>query len=135
MEQYPIPQFIEEEPKIAFFLSFRQFFYLVGAGIACFFLYWILPRTLFYIVAFFLFSIAATLAFVKIKGIPILTWILAAIGFSFKSKNYMWKKREAPYPFKPIERTRLKKIERGPVLQAQPSRLKKTHLQIELKTK
>ena len=36
MEQYPIPQFIEAESKIRFLISFRQFFYLVGAGVACF---------------------------------------------------------------------------------------------------
>ena len=43
MEQYPIPQFIEQESKIASFISFRQFFYLVGAGVICFFLYFLLP--------------------------------------------------------------------------------------------
>ena len=44
MEQYPIPQFIEQEGKIAFFISFRQFFYIVGAGAICFILYFALRQ-------------------------------------------------------------------------------------------
>lgn len=131
MEQYPIPQFIETESKIAFFISFRQFFYLVGAGVACFFVYWVLPRTVFYIVAFFLFAGAAGLAFGMVNGVPILTLILGAIGFSMRGKNYTWQKKESPYPFKPIKRTQIKKIEQGPVLQAQRSQLKNTKTLIE----
>ena len=55
MERYPIPQFIEAEGKIAFFISFRQFFYLLGAGVICFILYWILPRVLFYLISCIIF--------------------------------------------------------------------------------
>jgi hypothetical protein len=135
MEQYPIPQFIEQESKIAFFISFRQFFYLVGAGIACFFLYWILPRVLFFMASAVIFIVTAILAFGTISGTPILNVILGAIGFSMGGKNYTWKKKESPYPFKPIKRTQIKKIEQGPVLQAQTSQLKKTKTSIELRTK
>lgn len=72
MEPYPIPQFIEQESKIAFFISFRQFFYLVGAGLVCFFLYWILPKLLFLIVAPVVFILGVVVAFVTINGVPIL---------------------------------------------------------------
>lgn len=135
MEQYPIPQFIEAEGKIAFFISFRQFFYLVGAGIVCFFLYFILPRFLFFIISPVIFIATLILAFVTIGGVPILNMILGAIGFSMGGKNYTWKKKESPYPFKPIKRTQIKKIEQGPVLQAQASQLKRTRTQIETRTK
>ena len=135
MEQYPIPQFIETEGKIAFFISFRQFFYLVGAGVICFFLYWILPRILFYMAGAVIFIGAAILAFVTINGTPILNIILGAIGFSMGGKNYTWKKKESPYPFKPIRRAEIKKIEQGPVLQAQTSQLKRSKTQIEMRTK
>ncbi|MCX6722854.1 MAG: hypothetical protein NT094_02165 [Candidatus Staskawiczbacteria bacterium] len=63
MDKYPIPQFIEAEGKIAFFISFRQFFYLCGAGLACFFLYFFLPRVIFYLVAFVVFVGTSILAF------------------------------------------------------------------------
>ena len=135
MEQYPIPQFIETESKIAFFISFRQFFYLVGAGVVCFFLYFILPRLLFYMVSILIFVCMAILAFGKVNGEPILNVILGSIGFSMHGKDYTWKKKESPYPFKPIVRTQIRKIEQGPVLQAQVSELRRIKTQVELKTK
>ena len=135
MEQYPIPQFIESEGKIAFFLSFSQFFYLVGAGVACIFLYVFLPRQIFFVAAALVFGGAATLAFVKVNGMPLLDLILGAIGFSMVGKDYTWKKKESPYPFKPITRTQIKKIDQGPVLQAQTSQLKKTKTLVELRTR
>lgn len=135
MEQYPIPQFIEQEGKIAFFISFRQFFYLVGAGLLCFFLYFILPTVIFYMAAIVIFLAACAIAFVQINGVPLLELLLGAIGFSLGGKNYTWQKKESPYPFKPIRRTQIKKIDEGPVLQAQTSQLKKTRTQVELKTR
>jgi len=135
MQNYPIPQFIEAEGKIAFFISFRQFFYLVGAGIICFFLYWVLPGAIFYLVSAVIFIIALVMAFVQINGVPILNLILGAIGFSFGGKNYTWKKKESPYPFKPLKRTQIKKIEQGPVLQAQSSQLRRMHTRVETQTK
>lgn len=135
MEQYPIPQFIEQESRIAPFLSFRQFFYLVGAGVICFILYFTIPSFLFYVVAGFIFIAAVVLAFGKVGGEPILNVLVGSIGFSIGGKDYTWKKKESPYPFKPIQRTQLKKIDQGPVLQAQASQLKKTRMQVELKTK
>jgi len=135
MEQYPIPQFIEQESKIAFFISFRQFFYLVGAGVACFFIYFILPKALFFLLAPIIFIGTAVLAFGTIGGTPILNVILGSIGFSIGGKNYTWKKKESPYPFKPITRTQIRKIDQGPVLQAQTSQLKKTKTAVEMRTK
>jgi hypothetical protein len=135
MEQYPIPQFIEQEGKIAFFISFRQFFYLVGAGVFCFFLYFILPHILFYLVSIVIFIGTIIIAFGMIGGVPILNVILGAVGFSMGGKNYTWKKKESPYQFKPIKRTQIRKIEQGPVLQAQTSQLRKTRTQVEMKTK
>lgn len=135
MEQYPIPQFIEQESKIAFFISFRQFFYLVGAGLVCFFLYFLLPKALFYFFSMIIFIVAVILAFVTVGGTPVLNLILGSIGFSMGGKDYTWKKKESPYPFKPIKRTQIRKIEQGPVLQAQTSQLKKTKTMVEMRTK
>src|SRR3989338_7688985 len=125
MEQYPIPQFIEQEGKIAFFISFRQFLYLVGAGIICFFLYFLLPRFLFFISAFIVGAVASLLAFVTINGAPLINIILSSFGFTLSSKNYVWQKKESPYPFKTVKRIEVRKIEEGPVLKTQESRLKK----------
>lgn len=136
MEQYPIPQFIEQEGKIAFFISFRQFFYLLAAGVVCFILYFILkPFFLFAIVGSIVAITAVVLAFVTVNGMPIADIILSSFGFLLGSKNYTWKKKESDYPFKSIKRVKLQKIEEGPVLKAQESRLKKIHSQVELRTK
>ncbi|HCC59658.1 MAG: hypothetical protein A2402_03095 [Candidatus Staskawiczbacteria bacterium RIFOXYC1_FULL_37_43] len=135
MEQYPIPQFIEAEGKIAFFISFRQFFYLVGAGVICFILYYALPFFLFIIASFLIGAVSVVLAFVQVNGVPIINMILASIGFMAGGKNYTWKKKESLYPFKPIKRAQIKKIEEGPVLKVQQSQLKKTKTEVELRTK
>jgi len=135
MERYPIPQFIEEEGKIAFFISFRQFFYLVGAGAVCFVLYLTLPTILFVFLSLIIMGGSLVLAFIKVNGVPIINTLLSSVGFIAGTKNYTWKKKESPYPFKPIKRTQIKKIEKGPVLQAQQSQLKKLRTQVETKTK
>lgn len=75
------------------------------------------------------------LAFATVNGTPIINMILGAIGFSMGGKDYTWKKKESPYPFKPIQRTQIKKINQGPVLQAQTSQLKKMKTQVEMQTK
>jgi hypothetical protein len=135
MEQYPVPQFIEQEGKIAFFLSFRQFFYLCGAGVICFILYYILPFFLFVIIGGVVALGSVALSFVSINGVPLLNMLLASIGFATGGKDYTWKKKESPYPFKTIKRTTIKKIDQGPVLKAQESQLRKTRTAVELKTK
>jgi len=135
MEQYPVPQFIEQEGKIAFFLSFRQFFYLIGAGVICFILYYILPFFLFVIVGGAVFIGAIAISFITVNGVPLLNMILASIGFATGGKDYTWKKKESPYPFKTMKRVAIKKIDQGPVLKAQESQLRKTRTAVELKTK
>jgi len=135
MENYPVPQFIEQEGKIAFFISFRQFFYIVGAGVICFLLYFILPRLLFYAASAVIAISAVVLAFVTVNGAPIVNIILASIGFAAGGKNYTWKKKESLYPFKTVKRAEIKRIEEGPVLRAQQSRLRKIRTAVELKTK
>ena len=135
MEQYPIPQFIEQEGKIAFFISFRQFFYLVAAGAVCFVFYLTMPFILFLMLSLVVFGATAVLAFATVNGVPILNTILGSIGFASGAKNYTWKKKESPYPFKSIKRAEIKKLDQGPVLQAQRSQLRKTKTDVELKTK
>ncbi len=93
MAQYPIPQFIEEEGKIVFFLTFRQFFWLVGGGAACFLLYITMPFIVFLIGALVIMSLVSIVAFVKINGIPVMKVVLNFFGFLTQRKNYIWKKK------------------------------------------
>lgn len=135
MEKYPIPQFIEQEGKIAFFISFRQFFYLVGAGVLCFIIYFFLPKIIFWMIAPVIIIAAIVLGFVTVNGVPLLNVLLNSLGFATGSKSYVWQKKESPYPFKTIKRVSVRKIEEGPILKTHQSRLKKINTQVELKTK
>jgi hypothetical protein len=77
MAQYPIPQFIEEEGKIVFFLTFRQFFLLVGGGLACLGLYFFLPFTFFVMGSIVIGGLAMAIAFVKINNMSIPAIVLS----------------------------------------------------------
>lgn len=120
---------------MAFFLTVRQFIYLVVAGAILFILYNILPRFLFIVSAVLVGGSALILGFVKVEGIPILTIMLNSIGFLTGTKNYTWKKKESLYPFKTIHRAEIKKVEEGKTLKVQKSGLKKLRTKVELRTK
>jgi len=91
--QYPIPQFIESEGKIISFLSFRQFFLLVGGGAICALFFTILPFYFFVIGSLLVMALTGSIAFVKIDNISVLTIFMNFIGFTIASKNYMWIKK------------------------------------------
>ena len=95
MEQYPVPQFIEQEARIAFNITFSQFFYILGGGVICFFLYYLLPRTIFYVAAFIVGATSLGLGFLNINGAPLASILLASLGFATGGKNYTWKKKES----------------------------------------
>src|SRR3989344_2516740 len=94
MAQYPIPQFIEKEGKIVFFLTFRQFFLLIGGGAVCFILLYTVPLYLFFIIGVPVALGVAAVAFVKIDREPILKVLINFIGFSVRRKNYLWEQKE-----------------------------------------
>ena len=93
-------------------------------------------KFLFFVVGPALFIGAGVLAFVTVDGMPIMNMLLSSVGFASGSKNYTWKKKESPYPFKTIKRAPIKKVEeKETVLKTQQSRLKKIHTDVELRTK
>lgn len=137
MEQYPVPQFIEEESRITSFLTMKQFIYLVVTGAILFLLYSILPFYIFIVVAIILGVVTGALAFIKVNGFPLLNIVLGSIGFSTASRNYTWKKKESLYPFKTVERAPLRKIapDETKLKGGQRSSLKSLRTKVELKTK
>lgn len=135
MEQYPIPQFIEQEGKIIYFITFRQFFILIGGGVVCFFTYFLLPFSIASIVMIVEACFAAFIAFIKINDMTVETVFMHFLGFSVGLKNYTWKKKESAYPFRIQKRTELKKIEEEAVLAPQRSRLHDIKKNVELRIK
>jgi len=93
MAQYPVPQFIEEEGKIIFFLTFRQFFLLIGGGVVCFLLFQFLPFYFFVVGSLFVMAVVSIIAFVKINGISVVKIVLNYLGFLIQKKDYIWKKK------------------------------------------
>lgn len=109
MAQYPLPQFIEEENKITFFLTFRQFFLLVGGIITCFIFYYTLPFYFFVGLSLFLMIVIATIAFLKIDDESIIKVILHYINFYTDDKNFTWKKGDIVYETKtPVIQSEIK---------------------------
>ncbi len=115
MNQYPIPQFIEEEAKIIFFLTFRQFFFLVGGGAICTFLYFVLPFSLFVAGSIVVGLLILGMAFLKINNEPVLKALFHFITFSAGTKNYIWDKKESLYPFKNKPQYEIKNIPDAPI--------------------
>src|SRR6185369_1857309 len=133
MEQYPIPQFIEQEAKIIFFLTFKQFFILIGAGVVCFFFYFLFPFSLFVIVALIVFAIAGIVGFVKINDMPVEKIILNYFNFSIGSRDYTWRKKESALPYNVETTSRIQPIENVTPLTSQTSRLKNVKRAVELR--
>lgn len=132
--QYPIPQFIEEDAKIIAFLTFKQFFWLVGAGGVCVIWYYTLPFTFFATLSLITFASAAVLAFVKIDGASLIKVFLHIMGFTMGQKTYTWKKKENAYPFKIQKTKQLEAInEPAPMPRIQPSKISDVKKLIETK--
>lgn len=94
MPQYPVPQFIEEESKIVFFMTFRQFFLLVGGGVVCFLLFLALPLLIFAICAVIVMALVSIIAFVKINNQSVIKALFNYMSFTTGPKNYIWKKNK-----------------------------------------
>lgn len=133
-EQYPVPQFIESEGKIIYFLTFRQFFLLVGGVGASIAYFYLLPFWAFVPLAVITLGSVSLIAFVKINNQSIIKVLLNYIGFSFGAKNYVWKKKETAYPFIQTQKTAPAKDELGAApLKVHESKLKDIKRSIETK--
>jgi len=137
MEQYSVPQFIERESRIALFLSWKQFIYLIIGGAASFILYKIVPFTLLKVLAVAVVGGAAlAFAFIRVNNAPLPVILWQSLGFLTGTKNYTWKKKETPYPFSAVKKAEIKKPEEKTVPKmVQKSGLKKLSTKIELKSR
>lgn len=129
--QYPIPQFIEEEGKIIFFMTFRQFFMLAGGGAVCLVIYFLAPFWVFTVSTVFIMGIIGLLAFLRINNMSAVKVGLNFLGFTMGGKSYIWKKKSASYPLK-IEKTPTLTNQQTPDMKIQKGRLKETKKIVEL---
>jgi hypothetical protein len=91
--QFNIPQFIDVEDKIVGPLTLKQFFYLAGAGVFLFFIWYFFQFWVFLIFAIPIGGFALALAFVKINGRPLINYVTAFLNYMKKPRLYVWKKK------------------------------------------
>lgn len=91
--QFNVPQFIEIEDKIVGPLTLKQFLYLAGGGAILFFAWYFSKLWLFVIIAIPVAALSFALAFLKIHGRPFIHFLTSLIGYLFKPKLYIWKKK------------------------------------------
>jgi hypothetical protein len=93
--RYLVPQFIGREAKIVGPLTFKQFIFVGGAGALIFFLYFTLAGKnflLFLLLSLLLIGMGMSLAFLKISGIPLTSYLEYFLSFLVSSKTYIWQK-------------------------------------------
>lgn len=88
--QFQVPQFIETEDKIVGPFSLRQFAYVGAGAVLSALLYFAAVAWLWIFGSIIIFSIAISLAFVKIEGRPFANVIVSAFNFYWKPQTYVW---------------------------------------------
>jgi len=92
MEQFTVPQFIDEEDKILGPITTRQFIILLIAAGIIFMEYKLFDFSLFIVSGLITAGIAITLAFGKINGRPVHFFLLNLIQSFFMPKLRVWNK-------------------------------------------
>lgn len=134
MREYPVPQFIEKEAKITFFLTFRQFIFLFLLAIIGYIFYKIFPLNLFVLVFIPIALVVLAFAFVNIEGQPLTVLFKNYLYFLRGGKQYVWKKKKEVFPKKVIVPKKIEIEKDRPELKiGGESKLK--NLKIEIETK
>ena len=123
--RFTVPQFIEHEAKIIGPLTFKQFAILGFAGAICLFLFF-MARGLFIIGLIVVGGGAIAFSFVKIQGVPLVTFVKHFFIFLFKPRLYLWKKKTSPPRFLVSEKKKIKtkKMEEKELEEKKESKLK-----------
>ena len=90
MAQFQVPQFIETEDKIVGPLTLRQFMYLAIAGSLSGVCYLIFQPFLAVLLTLILMGLGAILAFVKVNGRTMVTFLGSAFSYIWNPKLYVF---------------------------------------------
>ncbi len=135
--EFIVPKFIEREAKIVGPFTFKQFIFIGAAGGLCLLLYFVLPISVFVIVAVILLGGAFSLAFLKIKKTSLPIFIKNFFIFLSRPKVYLWKKKGIPPKILKKEKKAIreeKEIRKEPGLKiARDSKLSELFTRIETK--
>ncbi len=90
MEDYQVPQFIEDEARLVGPFSFVQIFILVGGCGSALIAYRLLKGFLGIPVAFVLLFLTAMLTFTKFNDMPLYKMVIPMIKHFILPKSYQW---------------------------------------------
>lgn len=96
--QFQVPQFIETEDKIVGPLTLKQFLYIAAGAALCFLLFFFLQTALWILFVILIMPVFISLAFIKINGRSLPEVAMAALGYYWKPRFYIWKREEAETP-------------------------------------
>lgn len=89
---FQVPQFIETEDKIVGPLTLKQFLYFATAGGLCFLLFFFLNFILWVFFTAIIVTAAASFAFIKVNGRPLISAALGALKFYWQPRLYLWQR-------------------------------------------
>lgn len=92
MEKFTVPQFIENEDRILWFLSVRQFIIILVAGGIMFLLYQFSSTPIFIIGSILVGTAAGIIAFYKVNGQPFHFFLLNVAQTTRRPNLRIWKK-------------------------------------------
>ncbi len=137
--RFNVPQFLEYETKLVGPLTVRQTLFIIIPGGVCFLLYLAYAKTnfpLFFFPSLIIMGIGLSLAFVRVAGQNLPTFLINFFKFNLTSKTYLWKKPASPIMTVVFKRGGEKKEEEKSALKIpEGDRLKKIRIQLETKTK
>ncbi len=90
--QYSVPQFVDVEDKVIGPLSIRQFLYMLGGAGGAVVLWLVLPKILAIILDLPMVLLSVGLAFYKVNGVALQTYIGNLVGFVLRPNTRVWKR-------------------------------------------
>ena len=90
--RFQVPQFIESETKAIGPLTFTQAAWFGIGGFLIFIAFSILPTIVAGIVTIIIAPIAIALAFMKVSGTPLVTYLARYISYLINPKKYRYKR-------------------------------------------
>ncbi len=107
--QFRVPKFLEREATIAFGLTFKKLAVVGAAALFLFFLYYLLPKVIFFAVAVLATGIVFAFMFLKVKGQSLFSVLSRSLSFFFSARTYFWQKKQGVGPMKFVKKREEKK--------------------------
>lgn len=132
--RYKVPKFLERETKFFAFLTFKQLVLVGGAALILLALYYILPKSLFFICLFVIIAIIISVVFVRVEGLSLSQLIVQFFGYFVGPKSYIWRRKKITSPVKLKEKREVKEKEKeeAPLRVSSRGKLQKLSSKIEM---